>query len=288
MRNTLFLFLCFLQCSHAIATVYELKNDPIDVIIPSTEKDLDTLDLCIQGIRRNCTQIRRIIVISNHPLTNQAEWFDEKNFPFSKKDIAYHLMHCNQEKAQNLLSSPNSRVGWYLQQLLKLYASYTIPGLSSNILLLDSDTIFLNPVRFTNHLGAALFNTGEEFHTPYFEHMNKLLPGLTRLWPAHSGICHHMLIQKSILDDLFHSVESYQNMEFWKAFCLCVEENQIPYSGASEYEIYFNFALARSNQLIIRPLKWENTSSLKQIPYFKEQNFTYISAHNYFRENKTP
>ncbi|MFN4174741.1 MAG: hypothetical protein ACK4HV_06525, partial [Parachlamydiaceae bacterium] len=44
---------------------YNFTNDPIDVVIPSTEKDLYTLDLCIDGIRTNCSGVRRIIVISD-------------------------------------------------------------------------------------------------------------------------------------------------------------------------------------------------------------------------------
>ena len=59
--------------------VFAFSEDPIDVIIPCTDKDLETLDLCIQGIRKNGPNIRRVIIISDQKLTEKAEWFDEKN-----------------------------------------------------------------------------------------------------------------------------------------------------------------------------------------------------------------
>jgi hypothetical protein len=44
--------------------IYTLSPQPIDVVIPSTHKDLPTLDLCIQGIRIYGENIGRIIVVS--------------------------------------------------------------------------------------------------------------------------------------------------------------------------------------------------------------------------------
>ena len=97
--------------------------------------------------------------------------------------------------------------GWYYQQLLKLYALYAIPKISSNVLCLDSDTVFLNPVSFISEEGGSLFNPGYEYHKPYFEHIARFVPGLKKVYPKYSGISHHMLFQKPIMDDLFADVE---------------------------------------------------------------------------------
>lgn len=265
---------------HAIE--YSFTGEPIDVVIPSTEKDLDTLMRCIRAIRLNCQNIRRVIVISSRPLTRQAEWFDERNFPFSKQDVAYYLNSCDSQKTQEFISSSDSRTGWYLQQLFKLYALYVIPNLSSNVLLLDSDTIFLKTTRFTDSTGAGLYAIGSEFHRPYFNHMNRLIPGLNRVFPNYSGICHHMIIQRDVLDDLFRTVQNYHHTEFWKAFCLCVDQNDLHQSGASEYEIYFNFLFSRTNQAKIRNLKWKNVESIQKIDSYKK-HFDYVSCHSYLR-----
>ncbi|WP_068471342.1 DUF6492 family protein [Candidatus Protochlamydia phocaeensis] len=271
-----------LNHSSFLSGPYQFNLEPIDVIIPSTNKDLLTLDLCINGIRANCSQVRRIIVVSAEPLTNQAEWFDERLFPFNKANLALRLLKGNEAMAQAYLNTPENRLGWYYQQLLKLYASFVIPGLSSNVLILDSDTIFLNPVAFTNAQGAGLFNPGTEYHFPYFEHGDRLIPGFQKQFPFYSGISHHMLFQRPILQDLFAVVESVHQKEFWKAFCDCVDLNYL-FFGAAEYELYFNFAFARTQQVEIRFLKWDNVNSIDHLAAYQAAGYHYVSCHSWMR-----
>ncbi len=250
-------------------------RESIDVIIPAAEKDLGTLDLCIKGIRQNCSQVKRVIVISNRKLTDQAEWFNEKKFPFSIQEVARHLP-VPKDSALTF-----KRTGWYFQQLLKLYACYVIPKVSSNVLCLDADTIFLNQVEFIDSSGTPLYNPGIEYHKPYFIHMQKLLPGLDRFYAEHSGISHHMLFQKEALNDLFKRVELQHSMEFWKAFCVCVDPEEVSGSGASEYETYFNFLSYTSRKARIRKLKWDNIQSLTRLSQYKREKYHYVSCHVY-------
>ena len=126
---------------------YPFTSEPIDVVIPCAEKDLRTLERCIKGIYNNCDEVRRIIVISKKRLTKNAEWCSEYVFPFSRTDIVNALSK-KDAKTQAQLMRPESRTGWYYQQLLKLYAPFVIRDISSNVLVLDADTIFLNPVEF--------------------------------------------------------------------------------------------------------------------------------------------
>ena len=70
---------------------YKLTPEPIDVVIPCSPKDLETLELCIQGLKDFAINIRRIIIISETRLTESAEWIPETIFPFSRKDIASEI-----------------------------------------------------------------------------------------------------------------------------------------------------------------------------------------------------
>lgn len=264
---------------------YLLTKDPIDVVIPCIARDLVTLELCIEGIRNHCAQIRRIVVVSSEPLTDQAEWFDEKNYPFTKKDIALNLFAGNEEEALQYFNEKSSKLGWYYQQLLKLYALFVIPGISPNVLVVDADTIFLNRVEFLNATGAGLYNPGREYHLPYFKHAERLTGGrVKRVFPRYSGISHHMLFQQSIMEDLFCQVESLHQKEFWKAFCQCVDKSDVRGDGASEYEIYFNFAFTNTSQVEIRPLKWLNISKIADIPLYKKKKLHYVSCHHWLRK----
>jgi hypothetical protein len=262
---------------------YTFNMEPIDVVIPTIEKDLPTLNLCIAGIKANCPHVRRVIVISSRQLTEEAEWFDEKLFPFDKQAVAFHLLKENTEEAARFLDHPHSRVGWYYQQLLKLYAAYVIPDISSNILALDSDTIFLNTVHFIDEEGCGLFNPGTEYHSPYFEHADCLLPGFKKLFPEYSGISHHMLFQQPILEDFFKLVEEIHQKPLWQAFCQCVNQQDLYGSGASEYELYFNFAFSRTQQVKIRPLKWDNVCRFDTLDEYQQKGYDYVSCHEYLR-----
>jgi hypothetical protein len=259
---------------------YIFSNDPIDVVIPSVDKDLRTLELCIKGIRENCKNLGRIFVVSNKKLTEEAIWIDESKFPFTKLDIALELFK-SREKSLEYLKTPNNRLGWVFQQLLKLYSSFIIEGISSNVLILDSDTIFLNPVEFIQESGAAFFNIGDQYHAPYFTHMKRLLPSLSKVYENYSGIVHHMLFQRSVLSDLRSKIELHHQTPMWKAFLKCVDVEELPGSCFSEYEIYFNFAFSESDQFLIRPLLWMDLSFNRFSPSFKERGYSYVSLHTW-------
>lgn len=256
-------------------------REPIDVVIPAHEKDCRSLDLCIEGIRKNCAQVRKIFVISSRPLTKEAEWVDETIFPFNKYMISFLFTGGDPQIARAFLSLPTSRIGWYFQQLLKLYAPFVIPDILENVLVLDADTIFLNPVEFIDPSGNALYNIGTEYHPPYFVHVAKFLPGLNKLFPHHSSITHHMLFQRPVLEELFTLVERHHKKPLWLAFCACVAPEHIKkgISGASEYEIYMNFAFSRNKQVFVRPLRWTNVLSPFPLEEYKNQGYHYISWH---------
>jgi hypothetical protein len=53
------------------------------------------------------------------------------------KDIASFFYQHNKKQNRN---------GWYLQQLLKLYASFVIKDLLNDYLVIDADVYFLKPI----------------------------------------------------------------------------------------------------------------------------------------------
>jgi hypothetical protein len=229
--------------------------------------------------------------VSDKPYTNSAEWFDESLYPFTKYDLALAIFG-EKQAATEFLKKPQSRIGWIYQQFLKLYAPFVIPRISPNVLILDADTIFLRPVEFLSSTHAGLMNTGTEYYPPYFGHMSRLIPWLTRLSPHISGITHHMLFQRPILQKLFQTIRHYHNDVVWKCLCKCVDREEITSKRASscmsEYEIYFNFAFSTTNQLRIRLLKWANINDLSLIPKYAQEGFHYVSCHTHLRGQGTP
>jgi hypothetical protein len=261
---------------------YTFSRDPIDVIIPCHEKDTPALNRAIAHIRQNVKNLRRVIVISAKHLTDNAEWADEKLFPFTKESIIHEIFQ-NQENAERYLRTNNGRTGWIYQQFLKLFAAYYIPNISSNVLAVDADVVFLKSINFLQEDGAGLYAVGDEYHQTYFDHAARLLPELKKLYPQYSGIVHHMLFQKEVLDDFFNLIQAHHNLEPWIAIARAIPviDNKISFAPISEYELYFNFAFARTNQVKIRRLNWANASEV----WFQHKRgleaYDYVALHIY-------
>lgn len=273
-NHYLSLFLLLIFCHHLHA------HEPIDVVIPCHKKDLATLNFSIQGIKKYGKNINRVIVISADQLTGEAEWFSESKYPFNKLDIALEIFNYDFQKATEFINSPKSRIGWIHQQFLKLYAPLVIPSISSNVLVLDADTIFLNPVEFIDDTNTALYNFSTEHHAPYFTHAQKLIPGFFKVYRNCSGICHHMILQRSILNDLLETIKNSHNVDPWRAICRCIDYQES--SCFSEYELYFNFIFSRNYAVKLRKLNYQDMKfDIHNLAKLKKANYHYASCHTW-------
>jgi hypothetical protein len=177
------------------------------------------------------------------------------------------------------------RGNWYLQQLIKLYALFVIPGISDRILIVDADTFFIKPTEFIDNDDKILLNYGFEYNEPYFKHMTKLHNSLHRFDSNRSGVVHHMLFDKKILKELFDLVEDYHKKAFWVAFLDCVGlSKDEAFSGASEYEIYFNYCCIFHNDKIkVRRLYFNDWFCKEKISI---NDMSYVSNHDWMKTMK--
>jgi len=98
---------------------------------------------------------------------------------------------------------------------------------------------------------------------------------LTKIDKSKSGICHHMIFDNKYIDELISGMEKNHNDLFYNIFLKTVTDKEG--SGASEYEIYFNYMLKYNpDKIQIRKLNWKNTNKLET-----NSNFDYISYHWY-------
>jgi len=227
-----------------------LKN-PIDIMMPIAAKDMHKAEAALQGIvAHSLNPIRQIYLVSPHPLSYQIQgmastiWIDERTFPFSIDNIRSLF----QKRSSTYVNAT-----WYYQQLLKLYVYQVIPDLLEHVLILDSDFVFVQDTAFVadNKRGILAFGypfkwllgtksypkTVDHVHT---EFAKKFLPGWT---PQHSfsGMQHHMLLQREIIDDLFFRVEQHHEDYFWRSFINRVDLHK--WNAASEYVLYHHFVL---------------------------------------------
>jgi hypothetical protein len=238
-----------------------------DIVIPVGPNDIEHIYKQIEYTKKNIIGYRNIYIIAYRTDfdISGCTIINESIFPFTLDSVA-------------AIHGKHKRNGWYLQQLLKLYAGFVIPDVLDRYLVIDSDTFFLKPTHFMDKEGRCLMNPGREYHMEYFDHMKKLHPELKRVHPQLSGISHHMIFDRNYVRKLMDFVEAnHEGKEFWKIFLEKV--TNIGGSGASEYEIYFNFMLTfHSDKIRIRPLVWTNTPK-----FIEDKRFDYISWHWHMR-----
>ena len=237
-----------------------------DIVITVGPNDKSVIKEQMKYTKRNIIGYRNIYLICYDPsiIIDGCIAINENTFPFNIETVA---------KFHRKLS----RNGWYLQQLLKLYAGKIIPGILDKYLVIDADTLFLKPTTFVEN-NKCLYNFGTEYHKPYFQHMSKLDTKLVKVDKSKSGICHHMMFETKYIDELISKIEQNHNDSFYDVFLKLVTDKKG--SGASEYEIYFNYMLKNNpTKIKLRKLNWKNTKTMKT-----NNNLDYISCHWYCRK----
>jgi hypothetical protein len=241
-----------------------------DIVIPVGPNDENVINQQIEYTKKNIIGYRNIYLIckDQNLSIDGCITISETVFPFSFSEI------------QNLLDVNSFcgkfRTGWYLQQLLKLYSSFYIKDILERYLVVDSDTFFLKQTTFIDDNNIPLYAFGTENNTPYFDHMSRLDPSFTKV-KSISGICHHMFFEKKYIQEIFDIVEKKNNEPFWITFIKLV--NNTEQSGASEYELYFNYMLKNHpDKIKIRELRWKNSSRMDN-----DNDYDYISVHHYMR-----
>ena len=239
--------------------------ESFDIVIPVGPSDRKIIEEQIAHTKKNVLGYRRIYLIPYDPSLTVPGCItiNENIFPFNKKMVENYLGRIY-------------RCGWYFQQLLKLYAGKVVPDILDRYLVIDSDTIFLKPTSFIED-GKCLYNYGKENHAPYFEHIKRLLPDLKRMDGSKSGICHHMMFETKYINEMFSKIETKHGDLFYNVFLKKVDKNHYHASGASEYELYFNYMLKNhSDKIKIRRLKWLNCKKKKI-----EGDYDYASFHSW-------
>jgi hypothetical protein len=251
-----------------------------DIVIPLGPNEIINIHKQVEYTKKNVKGYRNIYIVtdiiknSNLQIDN-CIIIDESIFPFKMNDIANYFSSYN---------GKNNRNGWYLQQLLKLYSGVVIEDILDNYLIIDADVFFLKPIEFIQD-SKYVFTISNEYHIPYFEHMQRLHPSFSKKYEK-SGIAHHMIFNKKYVKEMFELVEKFHNdnRPFWMIFIESVKEHlKYPIiqeeSGASEYEMYFNYMVENHNDLIkIRQLNWKNVNRRFELETCRDYDYVSLCA----------
>ena len=159
-------------------------------MIPAHSKDTAVLRECVKSVRKYFSNVRKIYVVSSGRLLTDEEeresgvvYFDEALYPFNVSGILSLMpTACSCGTARQ---KQGSQGGWLLQQLLKLYAPVVLPGALPDVVVVDADTIWFEPVSFFGivngtELGLYAYDT-KNLDELYWMHAWAAAPGLRRV-----------------------------------------------------------------------------------------------------------
>jgi hypothetical protein len=249
---------------------------PIDIFIPTIAKDLPVLPFVIEYARKNVKHpISNIYIVApnDEEIKKKAQelacvFVDEKDVLGYGKDQSPYFF------------DGKDASGWLFQQLLKLNSHKVCK--EEHILILDSDTLIVNPKKF-EFKGNYILDFSDEFHKPYFATFKDLM-GFKARMPI-SFVCHHMLFKRTHLAALQTYIEKVHTKPWDQAIIELADEKKRHYF--SEYETYANFVLEKTNDTYIfeywfnTPLQRVKLSEFDQVIASLKKHYKTISFHSY-------
>ena len=211
---------------------YESKPPEISVVIPITEKDFETLHLCIEGLTQNCTNpIQRFTLVcpQQHVVQLTAR--------FPQTSVLNEDEYLSQSILGILSEFPENRIGWIKQQLIKFL--FTLES-DQDVLVMDSDTVMLKPKTWVTSDGIQTLAISHEFHIPYVRHFSQFSELAPPPW---SFVTHHQLMQPRIVREFLGS-----NGERLPEFLSWADKNES--SSLSEYHSYGTWLQSKHPNLI--------------------------------------
>jgi len=243
----------------------------VDTIVPYHKKDRALLNYCIRGIRQNLDDAGRILVVCSQACKEDVERAGEI---FVDEDLVVAGL--------NSQSYSHWRWLWYWQQILKLSAADIVA--TPYYLVVDSDVVFLRPVKLFNPEGKPFYATATEYHQPYFDVFWQLL-GI-KPNREYSFTVHHMIYNMHIVKEMRDRFRPEK--PWWKNIVRYVEP-QPPWnhmSQVNEQETYGHYIKEmHPEEVNIRPLRFENVNVLPNEEMLKKlaEHYHFCSFHAWAR-----
>jgi hypothetical protein len=141
----------------------------------STLSDLETFKLALPRIRKYIRPEKLTLSVPDSDFGKFKLEFADKVWIELKKDSDYFSL-VEYERLNNLLTlrGKESKVNWYLQQLIKIEMLRTLEPDQLGVIW-DSDTIPLRPIQFLSHQNKLKLFVSDEYHEPYFVTNERIL-----------------------------------------------------------------------------------------------------------------
>lgn len=227
------------------------SNKDYDAIICVAQKDTENISEIIERIINNfgCKKVK---ILSNAMPQNVTAEFEYLN----ENEVLEGLSFSAIVDYFNSRNVKPSRVGWYLQQFLKM--AYCYKSEYDNYLLWDADTFMLKPIKFFDEEGRIYLDNSRIFEDKIFNNTVLKVLGYPKE-RKETYITEHMMIDKGCMEKLLETIAKKYNCDtkdFWRKILDCLNDEELTYGGFSEFELIGTFMEHEFPEKInFRPLK---------------------------------
>ena len=214
-----------------------------------SKKDIETWKVASQNILKHIDAEKYTVIVPDRDIPvfksespDSFEVVGESIYVGDTKDLL-----------KTKLSADNQdRVGWFLQQFIKL-AALKATNEDDFSLIWDADTVPLKPLSFSTNDGKVRIYNGSEHNLPYFEVIRKLL-GMEKII-SRSFVAQCIPIKGKWTKDFFNFIEDKHNTNWIDAII-----DKIDFSkriGFSEYETLGTYITHKyPDEFILIDSKW--------------------------------
>ncbi len=257
----------------------------IEILFVTTKKDFEVLVHSIRAAQESTIHHLRSTTAVIVPDVEYGEASKLLSQGFADVRVLRESDFLTFEQMSRIRNRFGERSGWVIQQLLKV--EYVSRSQQMGVLIVDSDTLLLNPRIWLDKSGRQLLSPSWEWHQPYYDFLENAGFEVGSL--NQSFVSHHMLMQPQHMRNA-RLFLGWQDLDFLIEYLILKSNPHAQSPFCIEYELYAQYMLKFHPEKITLA-KWSNIGISRearqldtQIRFIKSSlssKFASVSLHGY-------
>lgn len=199
-----------------------------EVVSVCSSKDIDVWTVAAKRVVQYIKADSYLVIVPD----KEVELFSKVTCaPYQVKPESDYVGDAKERISQKLDAANQHRVGWYLQQFVKISAVLARKD-GDIVLIWDADTVPLKRLEFIDAHGQLVYYRGEEFRKSYFDFLERAL-GLKRT-QTFSFIAQSLVLRVAWARELFQALEKNAQLLWVDAILSYVDPSEP--AGFAEFE----------------------------------------------------
>ena len=199
-----------------------------EVVSVCSSKDIDVWTVAAKHVVQFIKADSYLVIVPD----KEVELFSKVTCaPYQVKPESDYVGDAKERISQKLDAANQHRVGWYLQQFVKISAVLARKD-EDIVLIWDADTVPLKRLEFIDAHGQLVYYRGEEFRKSYFDFLERAL-GLKRT-QTFSFIAQSLVLRVTWARELFQALEKNAQLPWMDAILSYVDPSEP--AGFADFE----------------------------------------------------